>query len=52
MEFTDLDELIVIADIRHVQKLNKWEANESGGLEIRIANFDNIDALTEQFTNI
>ena len=45
---SDLDELIVIADIRHVQKLNKWEANESGGLEIRIANFDNIDALTEQ----
>ena len=45
---TELDELIVIADIRHIQKLNKWKNNESGGLEINIANFDNIDALTQQ----
>ena len=45
---TELDELIVIADIRHIQKLNKWKTNDSGGLEISIANFDNIDALTQQ----
>lgn len=43
-----MDELIVIGDIRHIQKLNKWENNESGGLEISIANFDNIDALTHE----
>ena len=43
-----LDELIVLADIRHIQKLNKWEANESGGLEVIINDFDKIDALTQQ----
>ncbi len=42
-----LDELMVVADIRHIQKLNGWQKNESGGLEISIANFDNIDLVTE-----
>ncbi len=44
----DLDELMVVADIRHIQKLNKWQPHESGGLEINIANFDNIDEITQQ----
>ena len=44
----ELDELIVLADIRHIQKINEWETNESGGLEVSVANFDNIDKLTEQ----
>ena len=46
--FSELDELIVVADIHHIQKLNDWETNESGGLEVSIANFDDIDAVTEQ----
>ena len=45
---TKLDELIVIADIRHIQKLNKWNSNESEGLEITITNFDKIEKLTQQ----
>ena len=45
---TELDELIVLADIRHIQKINQWETNESGGLEVSVANFDNIDKLTEE----
>ena len=46
--FAELDELMVIGDIRHIQKLNGWKPNESGGLEVSIANFDNIDAVTQQ----
>ena len=43
-----MDELIVLADIRHIQKINQWETNESGGSRLA-ANFDNIDKLTEKF---
>ena len=45
---SELDELIVVADIQHIQKLNEWKKNESGGLEIIIEDFDNIDIVTQQ----
>ena len=44
----ELDELMVLSDIHHIQKLNEWTTKESGGLEVSIANFDNIDAVTQQ----
>jgi len=44
--FTDFDDLIVMADIRHIQKLNGWESNQVGGFEILIDNFDKLDEIT------
>ena len=44
----ELDEIIVLGDIRHIQKLNGWKNNESGGLEVSIANFDDIEAVTQK----
>ena len=44
--FMDFDDLIVIADIRHIQKLNGWESNQVGGFEILIDNFDKLDGMT------
>ncbi|MBF90505.1 MAG: ABC transporter permease [Flavobacteriales bacterium] len=44
----ELDEIIVLGDIRHIQKLNGWKTNESGGLEVSIANFDDIEAVTQK----
>ena len=44
--FTDFDDLIVMADIRHIQKLNGWESNQVGGFEILIDNFDKLDEMT------
>jgi len=41
--FADFDENIVMADIRHIQKINRWEANEVGGFEVLIENFDEIE---------
>ena len=46
--FTDFDDLIVMADIRHIQKLNRWESNQVGGFEILIDNFDKLDEVTDK----
>ena len=44
--FADFDDLIIMADIRHIQKLNGWENNQVGGFEILIDNFDELDEIT------
>ena len=46
--FTDFDRLIIMADIRHIQKLNGWESNQIGGFEILIDNFDKLDEITNK----
>jgi len=38
------DENIVIGDLRHVQRLNRWESNQVGGFELIINDFDKIEA--------
>jgi lipoprotein-releasing system permease protein len=40
--FQDFDENFVIADIRHIQKMNNWEENQVGGFEVLLTNFDEI----------
>ena len=34
---------LILCDIRHIQKLNKWEENQIGGFEVFIDNFEEID---------
>lgn len=41
--FQDFDENFVIADIRHIQKMNKWTDDEVGGFEVFINDFDALD---------
>ena len=41
--FEELDALYVFTDIRHIQRMNKWEANEVGNFEIFLNNFDAIE---------
>ncbi len=40
--FSDFDENILLADIRHIQKFNKWKNGEVGGFEILLEDFDQI----------
>lgn len=40
--FQELDEKYVIGDIRHVQRLNKWTADEVGSFEVFIDDFSKI----------
>ena len=40
----DIDKTFVIGDLSLLVKLNNWDADEIGGYELRVANFDQIDA--------
>ena len=44
--FVDFDDLIMIVDIQHIQKLNNWKNKEVGGFEILIDNFEELDEIT------
>ncbi len=41
--YEDFDELYLFTDIRHIQRMNKWEANEVGNFEVFLDDFDDID---------
>lgn len=41
--FQELDEKFCIADLRHIQRLNKWEADEVGSFEVFIKDFSEIE---------
>jgi lipoprotein-releasing system permease protein len=45
--FGDYDKLFVIADIKHIRRLNNWKAEQSGGLEIKVDAFENMDAVSD-----
>lgn len=39
----EFDKIFVLADIKHIQKLNNWQKNEITGYEINLTNFKKID---------
>ncbi|HER40973.1 MAG TPA: ABC transporter permease [Salinimicrobium catena] len=41
--FQEFDELYLIADIRHIQRLNKWEKDEVGNFEVFLEDFGQLD---------
>lgn len=41
--FQELDEKFCIADLRHIQRLNKWEVDEVGSFEVFIKDFSEIE---------
>ncbi len=46
--FQELDEKYCIADLRHIQRLNKWEADQIGNFEVFIDDFSQIEEKTDQ----
>ena len=40
--FEEFDESYIIGDIRHIQKINKWEEDKVGGFEVFIHDFDDL----------
>ncbi len=40
--FQQFDEQFMLADIRHIQKLNRWTDDQIGGFEVFVTDFDNI----------
>jgi len=46
--FQEFDDSFVLGDIKHIQRLNKWEPDQVGGFEVIIDDFDAIDALAQE----
>jgi lipoprotein-releasing system permease protein len=44
----ELDDKFVLIDIAHIKKLNDWTADETGGYEISINDFDKLDDILPQ----
>ncbi|NNK88402.1 MAG: ABC transporter permease [Flavobacteriaceae bacterium] len=44
--FQELDETYLIGDIRHIQRLNRWEENQVGHFELFVKDFDELDETT------
>ncbi|WP_339626909.1 FtsX-like permease family protein [uncultured Winogradskyella sp.] len=47
--FQELDEKFCLADIRHIQRLNKWDADQVGNFEVFI---DDFNALTTIYAEV
>ena len=41
--FQEFDELYIITDIRHIQRINRWEDDQIGNFEVFVENFDELD---------
>jgi lipoprotein-releasing system permease protein len=48
----EFDRTFVLADIKHIQRLNDWNDNQISGFEITVNDFRNIENLTYQVMNI
>ena len=47
-DFPNFDNNLAFIDIKHIQKINRWEKNHIGGIEIFINNFNNIEQKADQ----
>ena len=50
--FNELDSKYIIGDISHVQRINKWNNDQIGNLEVFIDNYENLDLLTNKIYSI
>lgn len=46
--FLDYDKLFVIADIRQVRRLNRWEKDQVSGLELLVDDYGRLDEVSEE----
>ena len=44
--YEDFDELILFIDIRHIQRMNKWEKDQVGNFGVFLSDFEKIDEKT------
>ena len=45
--FTEYDQIFVMADLRHVQRLNGWKPDQVSALEVMVADFEQVDAVAD-----
>lgn len=46
--FEELDASYIFVDLRHIQRMNKWDADQVGNFEIFLDDFDQIEAKTNE----
>ena len=46
--FPDFDSQMVFGDIRHLQRINNWEANQVGVVEVTLTDFEQMELRAEQ----
>lgn len=46
--FEEFDGLYLFTDIRHIQRMNKWDADQVGNFEVFLDRFDDIDAKSKE----
>lgn len=46
-QIPEFDQTFVLGDIKHIQRMNKWSADEIGSMEVFIKNFDEIDVVNK-----
>ncbi|MFW5835643.1 MAG: ABC transporter permease [bacterium] len=44
----ELDEIFVLADMRHIQRLNNWDEDQVSGFEILLHDYDNLDGVSQE----
>jgi lipoprotein-releasing system permease protein len=47
----EFDRTFVLADIKHIQRLNDWDENQVSGFEITVNDFKHLDELTNDVMN-
>lgn len=50
--FKEFDELYAIGDIRHIQRLNKWEEDQIGHFEVFIDDFNALETKTQEIFKV
>lgn len=45
--FSDYDKYFIIGDIKQVRRINGWEKNQASGIELLVADYDNLDQTSE-----
>ncbi|MGB7394501.1 MAG: FtsX-like permease family protein [Pricia sp.] len=46
--FEEFDGLYLFTDIRHIQRMNQWDADQVGNFEVFLDNFEDIDAKSKE----
>lgn len=46
--FEEFDGLYVFTDIRHIQRMNRWDDDQIGNFEVFLDNFDDIDSKSKE----
>lgn len=47
LQESEFDQLVIIGDMRQIQRLNNWESDMVGGVEILISSFKDLEPVTE-----